>query len=48
MAGRSWVEGFSRRNLIIAFRKAQSLNPGRAQQFNRFIVNDHFSKLKTT
>jgi hypothetical protein len=45
MAGRTWVEGFLRRNPMIASRKAQNLNPGRAQHLNSFIVNDYFAKL---
>jgi len=30
---------------MIAHRKAQNLNPGRAQKFNRFIVNDYSAKV---
>jgi hypothetical protein len=48
MAGRSWVEGFLRHNPMIAPRKAQNLNPGRAQKLNRFIVNDYVTKLLIT
>jgi len=48
MAGRSWVQGFSRRNPMIASRKAQSLSARRAQKLKRFIVVGHFSKLTTT
>jgi hypothetical protein len=32
MPGFVWVEGFLRRNPINASRKAQNLNPGRAQK----------------
>lgn len=46
MAGRYWLNGFLRRNPIIRQRKAQGMNPARAQKLNRFIVNDHFTKLK--
>nr|CAH7745913.1 unnamed protein product [Callosobruchus chinensis] len=46
MAGRSWLDGFLRRNPIIRQRKAQAMNPARARKLNRFIVNDHFTKLK--
>jgi hypothetical protein len=45
LAGRAWVEGFLCHNPMIAFCKAQNLNPGRAQKLNRFIVNDYFAKL---
>jgi hypothetical protein len=48
MAGRACLEGFFCRNLMTAARKAQYLNPGRAQQLTRFIVNDYFAKLKIT
>jgi len=48
MAGSTWVEGFLRCNPITASRKAQNLNPGRAQKFKCFIVNDYFEKLKIT
>jgi len=33
------------RNPMTASRKAQYLNPGRAQKLNRFIVSDYFAKL---
>jgi hypothetical protein len=45
MDGHAWVEGFKRRNPKTASRKVQYLNPGRAQKFNGFIVNDYFAKL---
>jgi hypothetical protein len=48
MAGRAWVEGFSRPNPMIASLKAQNLTTGRAHKLKRFIVFGHFSKLKTT
>jgi hypothetical protein len=48
MAGSAWVEGFLRCNPITAYRKAQNLNPGRAQKLNCFTVNDYFEKLKIT
>jgi len=44
MAGRAWVHGFLRRHPIISSRKAQNLNPGRAQKWNHFIVDDYFAK----
>lgn len=46
MAGRYWLDGFLKRNPAIRQRKAQSMNPARAQKLNKFIVNDYFSKLK--
>jgi len=45
MAGRTWAEGFLRRHPMIASHKAQNLNPGKAQKWNRFIVNDYCAKL---
>ena len=35
-------------NPITALRKAQNLNPGRAQKLNCFTVSDYFGKLKIT
>lgn len=46
MAGRFWLSGFLNRHPQIRNRKAQSMNPARAQKLNKFIVNDHFAKLK--
>jgi hypothetical protein len=48
MAGRAWIEDFQDRNPTIASRKAQNLNPGRAQKLNRFTMNDYFANLKIT
>lgn len=48
MAGLVWVQGFSRRNPMIASRKAQNLSTRRAKKMKRFIVIGHFSKLTTT
>lgn len=45
-AGRKWFNSFLKRNPEVARRKAQRLNPGRAQKLNQFIVADHFAKLK--
>jgi hypothetical protein len=47
MAGLAWVQGFLRRNPMIASRKAQNLSTRRAQKLKRFIVIGHFSKLTT-
>ncbi|KAJ8935738.1 hypothetical protein NQ314_012663 [Rhamnusium bicolor] len=46
MAGRYWLNGFMQRNPQIRPRKAQNLNPARAQKLNKFIVNDNFIKLE--
>ncbi|KAJ8930755.1 hypothetical protein NQ314_016410 [Rhamnusium bicolor] len=46
MAGRYWLNGFLKRNPEIRKRKAQGMNPARAQKLNKFIVNDYFEKLK--
>jgi hypothetical protein len=48
MAGRAWEEGFVRRDPMTASRKAQNLNPGRAQKLNRYIVNGYFAKRSIT
>ena len=45
-AGRVWLKNFLRDHPEISKRKAQNMNPARAQKLNRFIVNDHFSKLE--
>lgn len=46
MAGRKWLKLFLSRHEEIAQRKAQTLNPARAQKVNSTIFNDYFSKLK--
>ncbi|KAJ8969110.1 hypothetical protein NQ314_001920 [Rhamnusium bicolor] len=46
MARRYWLNGFMQSNPQIRPRKAQNLNPARAQKLNKFIVNDHFTKLE--
>ncbi|XP_072380502.1 uncharacterized protein [Diabrotica undecimpunctata] len=46
IAGRYWLRGFMKRNPQIRPRKAQNLNPARAQKLNKFIVKDHFTKLE--
>ena len=48
MAGRAWVEGFLHRNPMIAARKTQNLNLGRAQESNPFFMNDHLAKFEIT
>lgn len=46
MAGRKWMTLFLKRNPDISKRKAQPLNAARAAKLNKFIVNDHFAKLR--
>jgi len=48
MAGEKWFRLFMQRWPMLRRRKAQPMNPARAQKLNRFIVRDHFSKLKDT
>lgn len=47
MAGRVWMDSFLKRHPEISIRRAQTLNPARAQKLNPMIVDDHFGKLKT-
>ena len=47
-AGCPSVEGILRRNPMIASRKVQYLDPGRAQKLSRFTVNNYCAKLKIT
>lgn len=46
MAGRKWIKLFFARHPEITERKAQLLNPARAQKMNKTVVNDYFTKLK--
>lgn len=46
MAGKDWLLLFLRRHPEIAKRKAQAMNPARAQKLNRNIVSDYFEKLE--
>lgn len=46
LAGKEWYRAFLRRHPNISRRKAQQLNPARAQKLNRFIVDDYFQKLE--
>jgi hypothetical protein len=46
MAGKDWLKAFLKRNRDIAQRRAQHMNPARAQKLNRFIVSDYFNKLE--
>ena len=41
-SGHYWLKGFLERNLEVKKRKAQKLNPVRAQKVNMLTVEDHF------
>lgn len=45
IAGRDWYKSFMKRHPELSQRKAQSMNPARAQKLNPYIVRDYFSKL---
>lgn len=45
-AGKDWFKAFMKRHHEISIRKAQFMNPARAQKLNKFIVDDHFKKLR--
>lgn len=47
VAGKKWLRLFLKRHPELARRKAQLMNPARAQKLNKVIVNDHFSKYKS-
>lgn len=46
LAGRKWLKLFFARHPDVSKRKAQQMNPARAQKMNPGIVNDYFAKLK--
>ncbi|XP_064292309.1 uncharacterized protein LOC135309819 [Plodia interpunctella] len=46
-AGKKWLRLFLKRHPELARRKAQMMNPARAQKLNKDIVRDHFSKYKS-
>ncbi|GFN77727.1 tigger transposable element-derived protein 1-like [Plakobranchus ocellatus] len=46
LAGEKWFRLFLNRHPHLRHRKAQAMNPARAQKLNRFVVNDHFTKLE--
>lgn len=48
LAGRGWFRLFLKRHPELSKRKAQNMNPARAQKLNKFIVNDYFKKLGDT
>ncbi|XP_031327496.1 uncharacterized protein LOC116158793 [Photinus pyralis] len=45
LAGREWYRAFLKRNTAISLRRAQNMNPARAQKLNKPIVQDYFNKL---
>lgn len=47
LAGKAWFKLFRKRNPELSLRKAQNMNPARAQKLNKFIVDDYFKKLET-
>ncbi|KAJ8887683.1 hypothetical protein PR048_013901 [Dryococelus australis] len=42
---KAWLKAFMKRNPVVSKRKAQFMNPARAQDLNIFIVADHFAKM---
>lgn len=46
IAGKKWLKNFVKRNPEISLRRAQLLNPARAQKLNKPIVSKHFEALK--
>ncbi|RXG68808.1 hypothetical protein Avbf_01756 [Armadillidium vulgare] len=45
VAGNDWFKSFMKRHPEISRRKAQFMNPARAQKLKKFIVDDHFKRL---
>ncbi|KAJ8937876.1 hypothetical protein NQ314_011679 [Rhamnusium bicolor] len=46
-AGKAWFKLFRKWNPELSIRKAQNMNPARAQKLNKYIVNDYFTKLES-
>lgn len=46
LAGKDWLKMFLKRNPEISKRKAQFMNPARAQKLNRPIVSQHFEEIR--
>ncbi|KAJ8931576.1 hypothetical protein NQ314_015488 [Rhamnusium bicolor] len=46
-AGKAWFKLFRKRNPELSIRKAQNMDPARAQKLNKYIVNDYFTKLES-
>ncbi|CAG4929841.1 unnamed protein product [Parnassius apollo] len=47
IAGKKWLKIFVKRNPEILLRRAQLMNPARAQKLNKYIVQQHFNAIKT-
>ncbi|CAG5039045.1 unnamed protein product [Parnassius apollo] len=47
IAGKKWLKNFVKRNPEISLRRAQLMNPARAQKLNKYIVQQHFNAIKT-
>lgn len=47
MAGKKWLNLFRKRHPNLTKRKAQHMNQARAAKLNKFIVTDHFDKLRS-
>lgn len=45
LAGKDWLSLFLKRHADLSVRKAQSMNPARAQKLNKTIVSDYFTKI---
>ncbi|KAL0830168.1 hypothetical protein ABMA28_003625 [Loxostege sticticalis] len=45
-AGRKWLKNFLARNKDICKRKAQFMNPARAQKLNKPLVEQHFKEIR--
>ncbi|VVD03968.1 unnamed protein product [Leptidea sinapis] len=45
-AGKDWFKAFMKRHHEISVRKAQFMNPARAQKLNKYTVDDNFKKLR--
>lgn len=46
IAGKKWLRNYIKRNPAISLRRAQILNPARAQKLNKPIVQKHFEAIK--
>ncbi|GLV40061.1 hypothetical protein CBL_02946 [Carabus blaptoides fortunei] len=46
VAGREWYRSFMKHHPNLSRRKAQNMNPARAQKLNKPIVEDYFKKLE--
>ncbi|KOB63948.1 Jerky protein [Operophtera brumata] len=46
MAGKEWLDSFSRRNAILSMRKPENTSAARSYGFNKTAVNDFFENLE--